>query len=158
MNARSTLLPLAALVALVLTGADWTRFRGPNGTGTSSDKDIPVTWTEKNILWKTPLRGTGHSSAIVVKGKVFLLTATQKERLLLCFDADTGKELWSKAVPGGRGKMMNAKSSLASSTPCSDGERVYAVYWDGKRIGLFACFAPVTRRRSSTSRAPAAPS
>jgi outer membrane protein assembly factor BamB len=140
MNLRTPHYLFAALLPIVLlTGADWARFRGPNGTGTSTDKDVPIQWTKKEILWKTSLPGTGHSSAIVVKGKVFLLTATPKERLLLCFDADSGKQLWSKAAPGGNGKMDNKRSSLASSTPCSDGERVYSVFWDGKRVGLFAC-------------------
>ncbi len=138
MNSRSSLYALAAgLAVLLMTGADWTRFRGPNGTGTSTDKDIPVAWTEKDILWKTPLPGTGHSSPIVLKGKIFLLTATKKERMLVCLDADSGKELWSKAAPGGTGR-THPKSSLASSTPCSDGEQVYCVFWDGKRVELFA--------------------
>ena len=30
--------------------SDWPRFRGPNGTGISSDKEIPVQWTESNLL------------------------------------------------------------------------------------------------------------
>ena len=134
MYARLLLLPLAVML---LTGADWMRFRGPNGAGVSADKDIPVKWTAKDILWSAPLAGTGHSSPIVVKGKVFLETATKKDRLLVCIDAVSGKELWSKAAPGGIGK-THRRSSLASSTPCSDGERVYCVFWDGKRVGLFA--------------------
>ena len=36
-------LAVASLVCLVMNAAaDWTRFRGPNGTGVASDKDIPV--------------------------------------------------------------------------------------------------------------------
>jgi outer membrane protein assembly factor BamB len=135
MNCKLPLLPLAAV--LLLCGADWTRFRGPNGTGVASDKDIPVVWTKKEMLWKTELPGGGHSSPIVVKGKVFLQAATKKERLLVCIDAASGKQLWAKAVPGGVGE-THAKSSLASATPCSDGERIYCVFWDGKRVGLFA--------------------
>jgi len=46
--------------------ADWPRFRGPNGTGISADKDVPVQWSEKEgILWKTPIPGRGNSSPIV---------------------------------------------------------------------------------------------
>jgi outer membrane protein assembly factor BamB len=132
------LFPLAGVLTVVLfCGADWPRFRGPNGTGIAADKDIPVKWTEKNILWKTPLPGTGHSSAIVVKGKVFLQAATRKERLLLCIDARSGKKLWTKSVPG-EVAHTHERSSLASATPCSDGERVYGVFWDGKRVWLHA--------------------
>jgi outer membrane protein assembly factor BamB len=137
MLARLCLLPVALLSVLALTGADWTRFRGPNGTGIAADRDVPVEWTDRNILWKTALPGSGHSSPIVVKGKVYLLSATRKERLLVCLDAAKGKLLWSKAVPGQVG-MTHHKSSLASATPCSDGERVYCVFWDGNHVGLYA--------------------
>jgi outer membrane protein assembly factor BamB len=133
MHPRLVLVP-AVLLALV--AADWSRFRGPNGTGHSSDKDVPVKWTDKNILWKTELPGSGHSSAIVVKGKAYLLSATDKERLLVCIDAKSGKLLWTKKVSGTVGKILNPKGSLASATPCSDGERVYCVFWDGKNVGL----------------------
>ncbi len=137
MHARLRLLPLALLSALVLTGADWTRFRGPNGTGIAADGDVPVKWSDRNILWKTPLPGSSHSSPIVVKGKVFLLSATRSERLLVCLDAVKGKLLWSRGVPGKVGR-THRKSSLASATPCSYGEKVYCVFWDGSNVGLYA--------------------
>ena len=45
---------------------------------------------------------------------------------MLCFDRQTGKQLWKKAVhQGGFEKKGNAKSTLASSTPACDGERVF---------------------------------
>src|SRR5262245_25061402 len=138
MHARSfTLLPLAGLAFILLAGADWTRFRGPNGTGVAADKDIPVQWTDRDVLFKVPITGSGHSSPIVVGNRVFVQSATQRERLLICLDATSGKQLWAKAVPGGVGK-THPKSSLASGTPCSDGERVYTVFWDGRGLSLTA--------------------
>lgn len=132
---------IAALVVLLATlgplTADWSRFRGPNGTGTAAGKDIPLSWTEKDVVFRATLPGKGHSSPIVVKDRVFLLSATAGERLVLCLDANTGKEVWAKKAPGAAGK-THPKSSLASATPCSDGERVYCVFWDGKNNGLFA--------------------
>jgi outer membrane protein assembly factor BamB len=103
----------------------------------SEDKDIPVKWTANNTLWKTALPGTGHSSPIVSNNKVFLESATDSERLLVCLDATTGKVLWSKAAPGKNGKIHN-KNSQASSTPATDGERVYCVFWNGSGVSLFA--------------------
>jgi outer membrane protein assembly factor BamB len=73
----------------------------------------------------------------VVKGKVFLESATKTDRLLVCIDAASGKVVWTSKAPGGIGR-THPKSSLASATPCSDGERIYCVFWDGKRVGLFA--------------------
>ena len=44
----------------------WDRFRGPNGTGTSDDKNVPLTFgANENLLWKVALPGAGNSSPIV---------------------------------------------------------------------------------------------
>jgi outer membrane protein assembly factor BamB len=137
MRTRLFFLPLAFLSILAFSGADWPRFRGPNGTGIAADRDVPVKWTAENILWTTSLPGSSHSSPIVVKGKVYLLSATQTQRLLVCIDAIKGNQLWTKTVPGKVGR-THRKSSLASATPCSDGEKVYCVFWDAKNVGLYA--------------------
>lgn len=128
---RTTLFLLPLLLA-----ADWDRFRGPNGTGVSDDKDVPTTFDAAHVRWKTELPGGGHSSPIVVKGRIYLAAATPKARMMLCYDAD-GKLLWKQEVPGAVGK-THPLSSLASCTPCSDGERVYVVFWDGQKVALFA--------------------
>ena len=44
---------------------DWTRFRGPNGTGLSEAKDIPVSWGDKDYNWRTDFPGIGHSQPVV---------------------------------------------------------------------------------------------
>ncbi len=133
-----------ALVVLLLAcgvgGADdWPRFRGPNGAGIAADKDVPVKWTEENILWKTPIPGVGHSSPIVCKGRVFLQSAADNggERWLLCLEAGKGEMIWKTRSPGGPAK-KHPLNSYASSTPASDGERVYAAFWDGRAIHLGA--------------------
>jgi outer membrane protein assembly factor BamB len=151
---RSSRLALAVVALLVLSPlalfgfapvpsgesaptGNWSRFRGPNGSGVSDDKNIPVRWTARDILWKTPLPGVGHSSPILWGNRVFLQSATAAERLLVCIDAGSGKQLWAKAAPGKPGK-IHPRNSLASSTPATDGERVYAIFWDGTGIGLYA--------------------
>jgi outer membrane protein assembly factor BamB len=130
-----------ALVAIPwTTAANWPRFRGPNGTGIAADKDIPVKWGESDgILWKAPLPGLGNSSPIVWGEQIFVQSASAdgKERLLLCLNATDGKLIWSRSVPGGQGK-THPKNTLASSTPATDGERVYALFWDGNDLELFA--------------------
>lgn len=132
------LIPL--LWACGLAGAgDWPRFRGPNGAGIADDKGVPVKWTDENILWKTAIPGTGHSSPIVCKGRVFVQSASEDggERWLFCLDANKGEILWKTPSPGQRAK-KHSLNSLASSTPATDGERVYAAFWDGKAIHLGA--------------------
>jgi outer membrane protein assembly factor BamB len=129
------------LPACSLAGAgDWPRFRGPNGAGIAQDKDVPVQWTDENILWKTSIPGVGHSSPIVCKGRVFLQAASSEgggDRWLLCLDAGKGEILWKARSPGARAK-KHPLNSFASSTPASDGQRVYAAFWDGKAAHLGA--------------------
>jgi outer membrane protein assembly factor BamB len=129
---------LLSACGLAVAG-DWPRFRGPNGAGIAPDKDVPVKWTEENILWKTPIPGIGHSSPIVCKSRIFLQSASEdgRDRWLLCLDTDKGTILWKTRSPGEQAK-KHPRNSLASSTPASDGERVYAAFWDGKTVHLGA--------------------
>ena len=66
-------------------------------------------------------------------------SASGDQRMLLCLDARTGKKIWSRSLPGKKvpGR-IHAKSSLASQTPVTDGEAVYASFWDGQDIDLAA--------------------
>jgi outer membrane protein assembly factor BamB len=134
-------LPLLVLLSICgfASAGDWPRFRGPNGAGTASDKDVPVKWTGENVLWKTAIPGVGHSSPIVRGGRVFLQSASEdgKERWLISLDAVSGEILW-KTPSSGRSAKKHPLNSLASSTPATDGQRVYAVFWDGKNIHLGA--------------------
>jgi outer membrane protein assembly factor BamB len=114
----------------------WDRFRGPNGTGTSDDKDVPLTFGAKeNMIWKVALAGAGNSSPIVWGKHLFLQSATSdgKLRSLLCLDTADGKIRWQKSIPAAPAK-IRADSSLASSTPTTDGKAVYVTFWDGKDI------------------------
>ena len=65
--AASTVFALSLIVATrPIAGADWPQFRGPDGSGISSDANVAVQWSEsKNLKWKTPLPGPGSSSPIV---------------------------------------------------------------------------------------------
>ncbi len=133
----------AATLSLAVSGraGDWPRFQGPNGTGVSQDKGVPVKWSDKdkNILFKVALPGQGHSSPIVSNGRVFVHTSTEdaKERMLLCLDATSGKTVWTKTVPAQTAHIHNL-NSLASSTPAADGERVFCAFWNGKDVTLYA--------------------
>src|SRR5213594_2111030 len=119
---------------------DWPRFRGPNGTGISHDTRVPVEWNEKGgILWKSAIPGSGNSSPVIWGDRIFLQSALTdgKERLLLCLNAADGRTLWTKSAPGSK-VPINPRNTLASSTPATDGKRVYAAFWDGARVTLSA--------------------
>jgi outer membrane protein assembly factor BamB len=117
-------------------GDHWERFRGPNGDGVANDKGVPLEFSDKhNVLWKTPIPGDGNSSPIVWGERVFLQTASTDgtQRMLLCLAARDGKVLWTRSIPGVKVK-IRYDSSLASSTPTTDGAAVYIAFWDGKDI------------------------
>jgi outer membrane protein assembly factor BamB len=148
---RSRIALLLAVLPSFAFAADWARFRGPEGLGTAPDKDVPVEFSQKDILWKTAIPGRGNSSPIISKGKVFLQTASEdkKERLLLCLDARSGKVEWSKGIHASSkidwtkplsktSANIHDLNSHASSTPTADGERVYVSFWDGINVHLTA--------------------
>jgi outer membrane protein assembly factor BamB len=119
--------------------AEWSRFRGPNGTGTVADKDVPVQWKADSVLWKTAIPGKGHSSPVLWGDNIFLQSSSKdaSERWLFCLSASTGKVLWKQTVQGARAT-THVLSSFASSTPAVDAERVYTIFWDGRRLSLNA--------------------
>jgi outer membrane protein assembly factor BamB len=145
---RSSPAKLAPLVLLAISqladAGDWPRFRGPNGAALSDDAATPVHWSaSENIVWRTALPGPGASSPITTGGKVFLTCYTgsgaKVERILVCVDEQNGKILWQKEVKGvaseDRPNRMLDGHGYASSTPTTDGKRVYVLF--GK-AGVFA--------------------
>jgi outer membrane protein assembly factor BamB len=137
---------LAFLAPTILAGAalagNWERFRGPNGTGTVDDKDVPLTFDakqDKNVVWKVLVPGVGNSSPIVWGKSVFLQAsdAKGKERSLICFDTADGKVRWQRKLPGVFVKIRK-DSSLASATATTDGEAVFIPFWDGKDVIMTA--------------------
>ena len=128
------------LTAFPALSSSWPRFRGPNGTGTAADKDIPLHWSEKDgILWRSEIPGVGHSSPVVWNNRIFLQSASADgaERLLLCLNTEDGSIVWKQSVPGSTAR-TNEYNTLASSTPATDGQRVYAAVWDGKEVAIHA--------------------
>ena len=111
--------------AVTFAPLDWPWWRGPNRNGiASADQHPPLTWSEtENVLWKSPVPGRGHGSPTVVGDQVFLATAEHDRQVqsVLCFDRNTGKQLWQTEIhQGGFGAKGNDKSSLASSTVACD--------------------------------------
>lgn len=129
-------LTLAAALPL-LAAADWPRFRGPNGSGVGDVTAVKL--GKADLAWKCEIPGVGHSSPIVVGNRVFLQSASADgaKRMLVCVSATSGVVEWVTTVPGKKAH-THAKSSLASSTPSSDGERVYLSVWDGQGVSVYA--------------------
>jgi outer membrane protein assembly factor BamB len=149
-----------AVALLVLVGAaatapagDWPQFRGPHGSATSTDRDLPAEWgPDKNVAWKVKVPGYGWSSPVVWGDKVFVTTAVtdkqerptgsadwrdgSSQRLdvvykweVYCLSAADGKVVWKRTAAEGRPKgTRNSSNTYASETPVTDGERVYVSF------------------------------
>ena len=132
----------------------WPQWRGPLGTGVAPYANPPVEWSEtKNVRWKVELPGSGHSTPIIWKDRVFVTTAVPYGDELepkysgasgahdnaavthhyqfdvLAINRADGKILWQRTVhrelphEGG-----HVSGSLASASAVTDGEHVYAFF------------------------------
>ena len=124
------LLAIAVSVFPMLSAADWPAYRGPGAAGVGQGT-APASWNGdsdtspvRNIRWKTPIPGLGHSSPVIVGNKLFVTTAVsiagkaplklglygsgdsanddaEQEWVLYCLDKRTGKVLWRQSAHRG---------------------------------------------------------
>ena len=147
-----------ALMMIVSCGIaeadDWTHWRGPMQTGAHPTAKPPTNWSEdQHVRWKTPLPGVGHGTPVVWRDRIYLVTAIpvgpeldpvysqaegahdnapvthRQQFVVMAFDRTNGAELWRKvvreALPLEQGHFTG---SLASASPTTDGERIYASF------------------------------
>ncbi len=121
----------ASLIPASLAAQEWTRFRGPGGSGVSEDPSIsiPSTWTEADRRFQIDLPGAGHSQPVLWGEKVFLSSAEEEgaRRMVLCLRAGDGGVEWVKRFPS-RTFRKHPRNTFASSTPAVDAERVYTAF------------------------------
>ncbi|HEX5105111.1 MAG TPA: PQQ-binding-like beta-propeller repeat protein, partial [Pirellulaceae bacterium] len=86
----------------------------------------------ENVAWKQPLPGRGVSGPIVIKDRVVVTASSgpvKEDKLhVLCFDAESGKQLWHRQFWATGRPYHHPTSSNAAPTPASDGERIFAFY------------------------------
>ncbi len=76
------LLLLMAILIVPAAGqkspTNWPGFRGVDAAGTAEGFPLPAVWdapASRNVLWKTPIPGLGHSSPIIWGNRLFVATA-----------------------------------------------------------------------------------
>lgn len=135
---RLTLCALLALAGLgAAQGENWPQWRGPRADGSSLETGAPANWDPaKNLVWKVELPGSGYASPIVWGDRLFTVTALEKtqDRVLLCLDRKDGKLLWQKTVIKAPLEKKNNENGFASSTPATDGQRVYVSFLAGDEV------------------------
>ncbi|MGB7325708.1 MAG: MFS transporter [Rubripirellula sp.] len=117
-----------------IAATDWPAWRGANHDGiVTTATDVPTTWSEtENVRWKSPIVGRGHGSPMVLGERVYVPTALAdpEQQLVLCFDRNTGQQVWQATVHEGgfaskSGRQANDKASMASSSIATDGTRLF---------------------------------
>ena len=127
-------------------GKNWPRFRGPGGLGVSGYTNVPTSWngkTGEGIVWKNKVPLPGHNSPVIWGDRVFLSGADGNDFAVYCFDALSGKLLWTgpvaSVVQGGAKKPLEVPedgAGFASPTVATDGRRVCAIFANGD-VGCF---------------------
>ena len=118
----------------------WPAFRGPAMTGVVPPGDWPDDWdaaTGRNILWKCPVPGQGNSSPVVWGNRIYLTSASRKERWVHCIGTAEGRILWSRKVASPpESAEIDAElepfemTGYAAPTAVTDGEHVWATFAD----------------------------
>lgn len=126
----SPALIIALLLRAGVEGADWPRFRGPNGSGIADTTGLPVQFgPDRNVIWKTALPPR-HSSPVLSHDRIFV-TAFEGEKLYtLCLSRETGKILWRREAPRSRTERLDKRNSPASPSAVTDGLGVYVFFAD----------------------------
>jgi outer membrane protein assembly factor BamB len=168
------------LLVVSLYADDWPQWRGPAGTGVSTEAGAPLTWSDKEgVAWRAPLGGVGVSTPIVSGDRVFVTSQSGASHrregnhptlvqgggareageqalrrgsgqppgrpgdpdrvsfLIEAFARSDGRRLWSFELPAeGTPPAVHEKHNLASASPVTDGERVYAVFGTGQVVAV----------------------
>lgn len=140
----------------------WPQWRGPLNTGVAPHAEPPVEWSETlNIRWKVALPGKGHSTPVIWDDRVFVSTAepygemspptfsgepgahteipvSQRHKfIVMAISRADGRVLWKRTL---REQLPHAgghsTASLASGSPVTDGEHVFAFFGSYGLYGL----------------------
>ncbi|MBS0210124.1 MAG: PQQ-binding-like beta-propeller repeat protein [Planctomycetes bacterium] len=115
------------LLVAQATAEDWPQFRGCNCSGISNSKlPLPTTFSAtEHLKWSAPL-GDGIGCPAIASGRVFITSMIDSGHVALsAFDAQTGAKLWERSWPTGELPEIHHTNSHASTTPATDGERVF---------------------------------
>ncbi|MFM8286126.1 MAG: PQQ-binding-like beta-propeller repeat protein [Planctomycetaceae bacterium] len=116
---------------------EWPQFRGPNASGVStSTASLPTEFSfENKVLWRAQV-GDGVACPIVSRGRVFVTAFVDgKTFVVFAYGAADGKLLWRREFETGKLPRITPPNSHASSTPATDGERVFCYF---STLGMLA--------------------
>jgi outer membrane protein assembly factor BamB len=131
---------LPAILAMAILSAappatEWSRFRGPNGSGLSDTSGLPQEFgPAQNVVWKADLP-QGFSSPVIHGDRIFLTGFKDEKLLTLAVDRGTGRIVWEREAPRTRREKLDPRNHPAAASAATDGTRVIVFFGD---FGLVA--------------------
>jgi outer membrane protein assembly factor BamB len=133
---RAALVLLAVVLAQLSTVAqtpkapDWTRFRGPNGSGVSSAKNVPLEFGPNNhLIWRLELP-TGYSSPILFGDRIYVTGVRDKALVTFAIDRTRGTIIWERTAPASATPPVDKRNNPASPSVAVDANGVYVFFPD----------------------------
>jgi len=121
---------LAVITVAGASDTDWSRFRGPNGSGVSETKGLPAEFgPDKNVVWKVALP-QGFSSPIIWENRIFLTGRRDESLVTIAVDRTNGSVLWEKVAPRTRKEPLDKRNHPAAASVATDGHYVSVFFGD----------------------------
>ncbi len=127
------------LQTLAADTAEWTRFRGPNGSGLSDADTVPVKFEKGDYNWRVELPGTGHGSPVIWEDKLFVMSGfnDSADRALVCLSTADGSTLWTKRFLS-KPYHLHKYNNYGTTTPAVDKDHVYTYWVTEDEVALMA--------------------
>jgi len=125
------LLCLAAITSPCSQAADWRQFRGTSTDSIAIGETLPTELSGDAIAWQSELPGRGLSGPIIVGDQVIVTASSgyYDNRLhIISMDVATGEQGWERQFQATGRTVAHPKMCVATPTPATDGERIYAFY------------------------------
>ena len=133
---------LCFALARPVSAVDWARWRGPDLDGTSKETGWTAAWPANGpkALWKASV-GKGFASVSVSDGRAYTTGNKEDKDTVYCFDAVTGKELWTFSFE--EPLAPRYYDGGTSATPTVEGGHVYVLSKQGRLFSLDAATGKV---------------
>jgi outer membrane protein assembly factor BamB len=154
MNRLRLFLPF--LIAAFALAADWARWRGPNGDGSTPEVVNPAGWSADGppALWKAKV-GVGFASVTVAGDRAYTLGNADKSdtTTLWCLDTAKGAVVWKREWASPLAPLMYEGGPNASAVV--DGAHLFTVIKPSRVVCLKAADGSPVWEQELTNAAPA---